>query len=579
MYHLRYIILSIFYTIALFANAQNSFPDDYFRSPLDIPLYLAGTFGELRTNHFHAGIDIKTKGIEGLKVYAVAGGYVSRVKVSLGGYGNAIYITHPNGYVSVYGHLKQFNSAIKKYVKEQQYKKKSFTVDLFPDKDLLKVGKGDVIAISGNSGGSTGPHLHFEIREAANQHPVNPLLFKSIKVADNRRPVIAGLLLYPIGDSSLVAGYAGTALFKVTGNAGDYHLFNDTVVTVHGNISFGLRAYDRMNRINNKNGIYKEQLWIDSALVFDIEFKELSFYTSRYINSLIDYRYFQESKHRVVRTELDTNNRLNIYNTVKHNGIFTFNDTLVHHLKYIVRDAYGNSSNLNFKIKGYIPDSIPVKNSLVSNDSAININFSKQAKISFDGLTVVFPPNTFYRSLSLPYKRSPGGNDSFADFYTIGSRFVPVQKYFKLSISVDDKIADSLQSKLYIAKVDEGDKLSYAGGNFNGGLLTAKVRSLGTFTIGLDTLPPTIKPVNIRGKKRITSQKSIKLRISDKTTGIKKYAAFLNDRWILMEYDPKKETVTYNFDNHLVKGKNMFKLYVFDNRDNRSVYEAEIFNP
>jgi len=579
MRHLRYILLSIFYTVAIFANAQNRFPDHYFRSPLDIPLYLAGTFGELRTNHFHAGIDIKTKGVEGLKVYAAADGYVSRIKVSLGGYGNAIYITHPNGYVSVYGHLKQFNSAIERYVKEQQYKKKSFTIELFPDKDMLKVGKGNVIAISGNSGGSTGPHLHFEIREAANQHPINPLLFKSIKVSDDRRPVIAELLLYPIGDSSLVDGDVDTTLFKVVGNTGDYHLLNDTVVNVHGNISFGLRAYDRMNGINNRNGIYEEQLWLDSALVFDIELKELSFYTSRYINSLIDYRYFQKSKHRVVRTELDTNNRLNIYNTVKNNGIFAFNDTSVHRLKYIVKDAYGNSAKLNFKIKSYIPDSIPDKNSLVSNDSAININFSKQAKISFDGLSAVFPPNTFYRSQSLSYKRSSGGSDSFADFYTIGSRFVPVQKYFKLSISVDGKIDDSLQSKLYIAKVDGGDRLSYAGGNFADGLLTAKIRSLGTFTVALDTLPPTIKPVNIRDKKRISSQKTIKLRISDKTTGIKKYSAFLNDKWILMEYDPKKETLTYNFDSLLDKGKNLFKLYVFDNRDNRSVYEAEIFNP
>ena len=577
MHNLRYILLSIFYTIALFVNAQNRLPDDYFRSPLDIPLYLAGTFGELRTNHFHAGIDIKTKGVEGLKVHAVADGYVSRIKVSLGGYGNAIYITHPNGYVSVYGHLKQFNSAIQRYVKEQQYKKKSFTVDLFPEKGLLKVSKGDVVALSGNSGGSSGPHLHFEIRDAANQHPVNPLLFKSIKVADDRKPVISELLLYPIGDSSLVYGAADTAHFKVVGNKGEYHLLNDTVIIAHGNISFGLRAYDRMDGINNRNGIYEEQLWIDSALVFDIELKELSFYTSRYINSLIDYRYFQKSKRRVVRTELDTNNRLNIYNTVNNNGIYAFNDTLVHNLEYIVKDAYGNSAKLKYKIKGYIPDSVPYKNSLVGSDSAIHINFSKQAKVSFDGLSAVFPPNTFYRSLSLSYKRSSGDSNSFSDLYTIGSRFVPVQKYYELSIRPDDKIADSLQSKLYIAKVDGRDRFSYVGGNFADGLITAKTRALGTFTVGLDTLPPTIKPVNIIDKKRIGSQKNIKLRISDKPTGIKKYAAFLNDKWILMEYDPKKATLTYNFDSHLDKGKNLFKLYVFDNRDNKSVYEAVLY--
>ena len=560
------------------AQAQKSFPSDYFRPPLDIPLYLSGTFGELRSNHFHAGIDIKTQGVEGLKVFAAANGYVSRIKVGLGGYGNALYITHPNGYVTVYGHLKSFNKAITAFLRKQQYKRKSFVIDLYPGKDLLRVKKGDVIALSGNTGGSLGPHLHFEIRDAANQHPLNPLLFKSLKISDDKSPVVAQLVIYPVGDSSCINGLHDTSFFKVMAYKGRYGLKADSAIKVHGKVAFGLRAYDRMDKTHNKNGVFSEQLSIDSVAVFEIKMDELSFYTSRYINSLIDYRYFMENKRRVVRTQLDTNNRLAIYRIVKNNGIFAFDDTLTHHLEYVVSDAYGNKSRFAFRVKGYKPDSIVSPDKPVVDDNMIFVQFSKKAELLTDSLKAEFPANAFYRSQLIRYGLKASNEIGlYSPVYTVGSKYIPLQKYFNLSVAIGKPVADTLKSKLYIAKQNADGKWDFAGGSYENGWLTTRMRSLGKFAVLMDTVPPVIKPVNVANSKKVANQHTLKFKIYDKPTGIKKYAGFLNDKWILMAYNPKKNLLTYRFDWLLKKGKNRFKLYVFDNRDNEAVYEVVIY--
>jgi len=575
--HMRHVILLMLSFLSLLGNTQNEYPADYFRPPLDIPLYLSGTFGELRTNHFHAGIDIKTQGVEGKKVYAVADGYISRIKVSLWGYGNAIYIIHPNGYVSVYGHLQKFNKRINQYVRENQYKRKSFVIELYPDKDQLKVTKGEVIALSGNTGGSMGPHLHFEIRDERNQHPVNPLLFRSIKIKDKAKPVVAELAVYPVDDTTIINDLADTMFLAVTGENGKYRLASP--VKVHGSIAFGLRAYDRMDDTHNKNGIFQEQLFVDSVLVFDVQMKELSFYTSRYINSLVDYNYYQKKKRRLIRTQLDTNNQLAIYRTIQNNGIFIFNDTLLHTAQYIVKDAYGNASVFSFLIKGYLPK-IKMKKHPVfpADDSVINVGFSKAAEISLNDLKVTFPAKAFYRSQLVNYGVSIGSKNAYSNVFIIGNRFIPLQKYCSASVKLNREVQDELTSKLYVAKVGKKGETSFAGGTYQDGWMSFKTRTLGNYTVLMDTIPPTIKPLNVSNGKNVSKQKSLRFLISDKPTGIKKYNGFLNGKWVLMDYNPKKGVVTYRFDWLLKKGKNEFKLYVLDNRDNETIYEAEIIN-
>jgi len=305
----------------------------------------------------------------------------------------------------------------------------------------------------------------------------------------------------------------------------------------------------------------------------------LSFYTTRYINSLIDYNYYQRKKRRLIRTELDTNNQLTIYRTIKNNGVFSFDDTLSHQLEYVVKDAYGNSSRFMFEVKGSNPGDVIVKlRKSLKEDSAIFINFAKQSEISFDGFKIAFPANAFYRSQEVSYGKQTGREENYADIYRFGSRFIPLQKRCSFSIKLNQTVADSLYPKLYIAKVGKGGSLSYAGGVYEDGWMVGKTRSMGKYTVAIDTIPPVIKPLNVKDGKRVTKQKYLKFIISDKPTGIKKYAGFLNGKWVLMEYNPKKATLTYNFDWLLKKGKNSFKLVVIDNCDNKTVYEAGIIN-
>ena len=172
-FYMRLIIIPFLFFISV-SMAQNSYPQDYFQSPLEIPLILSGTFAELRSNHFHSGLDIKTQQQSGLKVMAAASGFVSRIKVSHFGYGKALYITHPNGYTTVYAHLQNFNPEIDAYIKHRQYKNESYEIELFPKAGELLVNNGDIVAYSGNTGGSGGPHLHFEIRNKQ-EHPMNPM--------------------------------------------------------------------------------------------------------------------------------------------------------------------------------------------------------------------------------------------------------------------------------------------------------------------------------------------------------------------------------------------------------------------
>ncbi|PLX01465.1 MAG: peptidase M23 [Marinilabiliales bacterium] len=547
---------------------SQSYPSKYFRSPLGIPLYLSGTFGELRTNHFHSGIDIKTQGTEGKNVYAIADGYVSRIKVSTSGYGKVLYITHPNGYVSVYGHLKMFNAEIQKYIIDLQYEKENFEVESFPGKDKFKIKKGDVIAFSGNTGGSMGPHLHFEIREEASQYPVNPLLFKSIKIKDFTRPQIKGLAIYPADENASVNGKNDTLYIPVEGWGENHRLKNNQKIIVNGNISFGIRAYDKMNEINNKNGIYSLDLNIDTVKSFGIKMTRLSFSTSRYINTLMDYGFFVENSLRYIRTTIDTNNRLFIYNDVKNNGIYTFDDTLRHEIEFVVKDAYDNFSKLRFVIKS--------GDSLVEKKPNIKIGksflFSKNNEINTANIKADFPANTFYRSLDFIFDSIEGEN-TYSPVYLLHNNKVAVQKHFKLSIKhviVDEKYAD----KLYIAYSPDNEEYFYMGNDYSKEYISARTRLLGYFTIMADTVSPIIKSKNITDLKSVATQKTIQMIIKDKDTGIKSYNSYLNGKWILMEYDAKNNLLTYQIDDHLKKGKNNFRLEVEDLLSNKSVYEA-----
>ena len=270
----RYLLILFTYTICLSSFSQNH-PKDYFRSPLDIPLILSGTFGELRSNHFHAGIDLKTKGQSGLNVYAIADGYVSRIKVSPWGYGKAIYITHYNGYTSVYAHLMRYTGAIQDYVIDQQYLQKSYDIELFPDSLELKVQKGQIIGLSGNTGSSAAPHLHFEIRNSQNQYPQNGLQF-GFDIKDDIPPIIKELKLYRQSKKTQINGNNHDIILETKGENGLYML--DQNIEVSGPFSIGLNTYDLLNFASNKNGVFSIDVFVDSSLIYSHKMEEFGFH-------------------------------------------------------------------------------------------------------------------------------------------------------------------------------------------------------------------------------------------------------------------------------------------------------------
>jgi murein DD-endopeptidase MepM/ murein hydrolase activator NlpD len=318
--------------------AQEQFPK--YGNPLDIPMYLSATFGEIRPNHIHAGLDIKTQGAEGKKVYAVADGYISRIGVSPYGYGNVLYITHYDGYTSVYAHLQRFSGEIAKYVKQYQYRNKKFASQIYPDKDKFPIKKGDLIAYSGNSGGSGGPHLHFEIRHTVSEKPLNPMYF-GYKIEDNVKPLIQGVSVYPLGDESTLQNGIKPMDFSVEGGNGKYSLKDKKFVYGNGEISFGICTYDQVGTSTNKNGPYLYELFLDDELAFQVEADSFSYSEPRYVNSLLDYRHYKQKKSSYVRTETDPFNKLHMIAKRNGTGVGEEGDTV--NVRFKISDFVGNS--------------------------------------------------------------------------------------------------------------------------------------------------------------------------------------------------------------------------------------------
>jgi murein DD-endopeptidase MepM/ murein hydrolase activator NlpD len=346
---MKYSILIFVFLIAHFSFGQVPYEQTNFQAPLGIDLVLAGNFAEMRSNHFHTGLDIKTNGREGYKIYAIDSGYISRINVSHYGYGNAIYITHPNGYTSVYAHLSTFPKEVLDYIRKKQYSKQSETIQVYPGPNELKVKKGEVFAFSGNSGSSTAPHLHFEIRETATENPVNPLLF-NFDIKDDIQPKLLDIKVYPL-EGGYINGKKSEYNMDLKGSSGNYAREYDAPVSFKGKIGLAINAIDYLNGAGNQCGIYTVELYVDEKLKFKQKLEKLDFSTNRYINTHADYLEYRLNKQSYHKSFVSKNNKLKIYEVIEDKGRIFFDDTLVHNFKYIVKDVYGNTSTVSFKMK------------------------------------------------------------------------------------------------------------------------------------------------------------------------------------------------------------------------------------
>ncbi len=552
--------LFIVTTTLLFS--QQDIPQDYFVNPLDGQLVLAGSFGELRSNHFHSGLDLKTQRREGLPVYASAAGTVTRIKISHYGYGKAIYVTHPNGYTTVYGHLQKFCDEIEEFVKNAQYKKESFEIELFPKKGELEIGQGEILAYSGNTGSSGGPHLHFEIRDA-NERPMNPFLF-GLTAKDTRKPTINELRAYPVGENASINQNANPVSVRLTQKPDGSYLAEN--LNAHGEIGFAIGTIDQQDLANNKNGIYAITTAVNGQENFEVTMDKFSFAETRYLNRMIDYSLYKDKRKRVQKLFIEKNNPLSIYTKQVDNGVLNIIDSLSYQYQINVRDYAGNNVIINVPITGKKGTITPADKSEIE-----DYVYSNQGYTYNDGkFEVYIPKGALYEDTFLNLKTE-------GDKLTLHEDLIPVHKNIAISYDLSSYNEED-RDKLYLGRIGYKGDVYYSNTRIKDNKLQISTRILGDYTIGKDTDSPIVKAVNITKGKWMSKYRYLKFEITDLTSGIKGYRATVNGKYILLEYDPKTKLLTHDFNDKVITDtENNLKLIVTDNVGNNTTFETTFF--
>ena len=566
----RFIIISLLFFNNLYDNPKDK---TIFISPLKIPLLLSANFGELRIDHFHSGLDIKTHGATGKEVVAAADGYIFRISVSPGGFGKALYIRHPSGYETVYGHLNNFTKEVEDYVIARQYEEKSYIVTIFPEKDKFPVKQGETIAWSGNSGASGGAHLHYEIRKAEDEFPINPLLF-DFGIKDNIKPVIEKLVIYPINSKALINNQHNTKTINVSGSNGKYSVSSENGISISGIAGFGIKSYDLLNDSNNKCAVYSIELKIDSIPVFKYVMDGFSFSESRYINSHIDYERYMKNNIYVERAFVLQNDKLSVYKETINRGAYNFNDNKIHNAEISVTDIQQNRSSLLFNIKSQIPVSQYLAEPI--NKDLKLMPFNIRNKFSSENIFINIPTGALYDTLYFSYKTTPGTKEMFSDLHYVDNIYTPLNKPYILSIKPSG-IPAAKQSKMLIVQYVDELKRNAIKSTWAESYLSAEVSSFGKFYIGIDTVAPVISANGLVNGAIITGRKELKINITDDFSGIKSYEPYIDGKWALFAYDQKNNVIIYSFDERrITKGlKHSLRLKVTDNTDNTSFYYCD----
>ncbi|MGL4292014.1 MAG: M23 family metallopeptidase [Bacteroidales bacterium] len=535
-------ILILFLSAVSLTAFSQSGPERTFQIPLKLPPLLSGNFAELRSNHFHSGIDFKTQGSIGYPVYSFDEGWVSRISVSPWGYGKALYISHHNGLTTVYAHLHNFTPAIDTYRKEYLYAKESFMTDIYPEKDEIPVKRGEIIAKSGNTGSSGGPHLHFEIRDTETQDPIDPIPYFIGKLKDTTKPELRTLRIYPLG--GIVNGGSAPV------NAGAHNNGNgsatiDKAFTAWGKIGLGIKAYDKMDSLYHIYGVKQVRLYVDDSLHFSMQHNRFAFSDTRYLNSLIDYPEWQTRRSMIMKLFVDPGNKLPCYRQMKERGEITINEERPYNIRLELSDAFGNKRVCRFVIRGK-ESSLPA----AKTTGAYYFAFDQTNVFETDSFNIEFPQGVLYRDLDFKYqkKANPGG---YADIHQIHDPLTPLHTYCPVGIKLNnDSLSD--KSKYFLAEVRNGETV-YAGGNYENGFVKGSIRTFGSFTVDADTLAPSLNAIRPESWSK-TGQ--IRYSMTDKQSGIKKWRGEIDGEFALFEQDGKSNILVYKMDSKRIeKGK------------------------
>ena len=527
-----------------------------FHPPIDAPFNLSGTFGEFRSR-FHTGIDFK--GGEGINIFSIEDGYISRIEVSPSGYGKVVYITHPNGYSSVYAHLSRFSPDIEKYIKSEQYRSKSFTVKKFPKKDQIQVKRGELLGYSGNTGRSFGAHLHFEIRDTNSQDALNPLMF-NYTYEDLERPIIRGL--FTINENNTLIRDLPKRIRISKTNDSTYVADN---IIFNGDIGFGIDIYDiQYKNLFNRNGVYKVELLIDSIQKFSYSMDRIKFSENHYKKLMYDYLSLVKNNRRVLKVYIPPRSNLSFLKTNDFNGIIKSNEITNSKVNIKVTDWNNNSSYLEFKIIS--ADTLKSNKPL----NGIEILTNQKYVINKGESVVEINKNTFYEDVLLNIT-------SKDDTIDLGDEITPFRSSIKLKIPIDENIDSISLSQTFIGKI-VNNKINYISSKINDSYITANTSSLGRYIISRDSILPEIRPINFKNKSNVKSNKTLRLRIKDDKSGIKNYKAYINGKWALFEYEPKQNLIFHDLSDSVIEdGENDLLIEFEDGVGNKQTYNTIIY--
>lgn len=546
--------------IFLFAGITNNTAEaQQLRKPMDIPVLLSGNFGELRSNHFHSGIDFKTQGVEGKPIHSVQDGYVSRISVSPWGYGNGLYITHPDGTTTVYGHLQKFSQKITAYLKEKQYEQESFNVNLSLTPDELPVKKGELVALSGNTGSSGGPHLHFEVRDTETEEPMDPIEYYKDLIKDTQAPKIQGIMVYSMPGKGVVNGSRRKLELKpVTAKNGKQTLTGK--IEAWGEIGLAVKGYDYMDNTSNIYGIKDITLTADSQVIFHSNLDRFAFDESRYLNSFTDFEEWKEHRSFYIKSFVDPGNRLRFIESLNR-GILTIDEPRTYHLTYQLADAFGNTTRLSIQIEGKeqpIPE--------VDTENTELFHWWSDNRFGAKGIRLTIPKGNLYDDLYFRYSVKEDST-ALGATHILHNKPVAFHKSAKLSLRLQ---TDTLENKQQygIVRLQNGRR-SWTGGVYRNGWVDADIKEMGSYTLGQDLVPPTITPLN---PATWVSKQAIALRLSDNLSGVQTYRGEIDGQYVLFEMN-SKSVITYHFDKErLARGKHTLKLVVTDACGNQSTY-------